>query len=247
MREDEKDAACKDERLNENANNAEEVGSVAATQTPPSVGAAPQGGESIPAYRAGDAQAAYYPPQPVPPQYANPPQYGQQNSAPQNPQYAPPQGQPPYVAPPQAPQYGQQYSAPQNPQYVPPQGQPPYVAPPQAPQYGQMPQPSQYDYNYSQQKPLNIKAMLSLIFSISAYVLNLLFSWISNGASVAFSIIGLGLSISALVLAAMVIKRGKNGMATAGLVLSIIYLAFWVMIFIIGFALGIGLAIWGAY
>ncbi len=100
---------------------------------------------------------------------------------------------------------------------VPPYGQPPYGQPP----YNQMP-----PYNQPPQGPvpgrgISIAAMVCGIISIVLWSI-----WY----------ISIALGIIALVLGIMGYKRGRQGMATAGIVTGSVTLGLWVMVFTLFFA-----------
>ena len=131
------------------------------------------------------------------------PQHGSQQYGSQQPQGQPPQGQ--------QPQYGQPYG--QQPQYGQPQyGQPQYGQPQYGqPQYGQYGQQPPYGTPYQAAPPgTNIMAILSLVFAFVFAPVGIVLGHIAKRQ----------LRTSG---------EGGGGLATAGLILSYIFTALWVL------------------
>jgi len=131
------------------------------------------------------------------------PQHGSQQYGSQQPQGQPPQGQ--------QPQYGQPYG--QQPQYGQPQyGQPQYGQPQYGqPQYGQYGQQPPYGTPYQATPPgTNIMAILSLVFAFVFAPVGIVLGHIAKRQ----------LRTSG---------EGGGGLASAGLILSYIFTALWVL------------------
>jgi hypothetical protein len=131
------------------------------------------------------------------------PQHGSQQYGSQQPQGQPPQGQ--------QPQYGQPYG--QQPQYGQPQyGQPQYGQPQYGqPQYGQYGQQPPYGTPYQAAPPgTNIMAILSLVFAFVFAPAGIVLGHVAKRQ----------LRTSG---------EGGGGLATAGLIISYVFTALWVL------------------